>query len=63
MTTTTSRSSLMPALVAWTGSGGLRLRLQPSEAALCAAAPGAGAVAWPALSPRGCLRSLARSIY
>ena len=33
-----------------------------SEAALCAAAPGAGAVAWPALSPRGCLRSLARNL-
>ena len=33
-----------------------------SEAALCAAAPGAGAVAWPALSPRGCLRSWARNL-
>ena len=33
-----------------------------SEAALSAAAPGAGAVAWPALSPRGCLRSLARNL-
>ena len=45
------------------GAGGGRWAAgRGSEAALCAAAPGAGAVAWPALSPRGCLRSLARNL-